>query len=111
VTEARYALPTGNLSEKTLNAIKCFRPFILVASPYTLEYLKHYGVKTFSQFWDESYDREENHEQRLIKIFEVIDYIDSFTVDELKTLYSKMTPILEHNYQIIKNIAKVRYYE
>ncbi len=111
VAEARYAQPTGNLSEKTLNAIKCFRPFVLVAAPYTLEYLKSYGVKTFSEFWDESYDLEENHEERLIKVFNTIDYIDSFTVEELKTLYTKMIPILEHNYHIIKNMAKDKYHE
>lgn len=106
VTEARYAQPMGQFSEKTLNAIKCFRPFVLVAPPHTLEYLKSYGVKTFSDYWDESYDQEENHEQRLLKIFKVIDQIDSFTLSELAELYTNMLPILEHNYRIIKNIAK-----
>jgi hypothetical protein len=111
VAEARYAQPTGNFSEKTLNAIKSFRPFILVAPPHTIKYLKTYGVKTFNEFWDEEYDNEENHEKRLIKIFKVIDHIDSFTVDELKELYTKMQPILEHNYRIIKNIAKDKWHE
>lgn len=111
VTEARYAQPMGQFSEKTLNAIKCFRPFVLVAPPHTLEYLKSYGVKTFSDYWDESYDREENHEQRLLEIFKVIDHIDGFTVDELAELYTKMQPILEHNYRIIKNIAEDKWHE
>ena len=111
VTEARYAQPTGNLSEKTLNAIKCFRPFVLIAAPHTLEYLKSYGIKTFSDFWDESYDQEENHEQRLVKIINTIDSIDKLSIGELKELYTKMLPILEHNYRIIKNISKFKYHE
>jgi hypothetical protein len=110
VTEARYAQPTGNFSEKTLNAIKCLRPFILVAPPYTLEYLKSYGIKTFSDYWDESYDLEENHEQRLLKVFKVIDYIDSFTVSQLTELYNKMLPILTYNHDVIKNIAEKKYH-
>ncbi len=111
VTEARYAQPTGNFSEKTLNAIKCLRPFILVAPPYTLEYLKSYGVKTFSDYWDEGYDQEENHEKRLLKIFDLIDYIDSFTVTDLKILYNSMSPILEHNHKIIAQIYKEKWHD
>lgn len=106
ITEARYPIPTGNFSEKTLNAIKCFRPFVLVAPPKTLEYLKQYNIKTFSDFWDESYDLEENHEKRLIKVFETIEQIDKFSIDELKLMYIDMTNILEHNYKTIIEISK-----
>ena len=109
ITEARFAYPLGQFSEKTLNAIKTYRPFILVAPPHTLSYLQSYGIKTFSDFWDESYDREENHEKRLIKIFQVIDYIDNFSINDLKELYTKLEPILDHNYRIIYNIKKSKY--
>ena len=111
ITEAKFAQPTGNFSEKTLNAIKCFRPFILVAPPKTLEYLKQYGIKTFDDIWDESYDNEENHEKRLIKIFQVIDYIDTFSLDDLQKLYKMLLPRLQHNYKVIENISKVKFNE
>jgi hypothetical protein len=104
VTESEFAQPCGHYADKTLNAIKCFRPFILAAPPHTLEYLKEAGVKTFSDYWDESYDEEENHENRLIKILKLIDYIDSKPLEELKVMYNKMLPILNHNYRIIKNL-------
>jgi hypothetical protein len=71
--------------------------------------MQSYGIQTFDEFWDESYDQEENHESRLIKIFRIIDYINSFSIDELKELYIKMLPILEHNYRIIQNISKFKY--
>jgi hypothetical protein len=104
VTESRFSQPTAIFSEKTLSAISKYRPFVVVAPPYTLEYLQSYGFKTFDKFWDESYDREENHEQRLLKIFKVIDFIDSMDISQLKDLYSNMIDIVNHNYTILKSI-------
>lgn len=106
ITETKYSHPVSTFSEKTLNAIYNYRPFILVAPPHTLEYLKKYGFQTFDKFWDESYDKEENHEKRLVKILKVIDYIDNLPITSLRTMYKSMMPLLEHNYQVIKNIPK-----
>jgi hypothetical protein len=97
VTESRFAQPTGNISEKTIRAIFYQKPFILVAPPYSLEHLKNYGFKTFSDFWDESYDYETNHEKRLIKIFNLIDFINSLSKQETHDLYSQMQSIFKHN--------------
>lgn len=107
VTEARYAYPMGQFSEKTLNAIKAFSPFILIAPPKTLEYLRLYGIQTFNDVWDESYDLEENHEKRLIKIFKVIDQLDQYSLDQLSDIRKKLLPRLQHNHDVIKNIAKI----
>ena len=103
VTEAKFAQPFGHITEKTFNAIKCFRPFILVAPPHSLEYLKSFGIETFSEFWDESYDQEENHERRLIKLFQLYDDINSKSVDELKDIYNNIRPILDRNYQKLRH--------
>jgi hypothetical protein len=86
-------------SEKTVNAIKAGRPFIVASSAGTLEYLRQHGFKTFSEFWDESYDLEENHERRLQMILKVIDYIDSMSVEKLQELYSKIKPTIEYNFR------------
>lgn len=102
VNETRFAQPTANYSEKTYQPMFYKRPFLLVAPPYTLKYLKEQGFKTFSDFWDESYDSTENHEKRLFKIFEVIDYIDAKSIEELQIIYNSMIPILEHNYNLVK---------
>jgi hypothetical protein len=77
---------------------------ILVAPPRTLEYLKTFGFKTFDRWWDESYDQEEDHEKRLMKIFDVIDFINSKSLEELKTIYEEMRGILEHNDSIVRTI-------
>jgi hypothetical protein len=104
VNECEYTEPTANFSEKTLAAITAMRPFILVGQPRSLEYLKKYGFKTFDEFWDESYDQELNHESRLLKIFNIISYIESFSLQELNSIYLNILPILEHNQQVLKNL-------
>ena len=104
INETRFAQPFGNFSEKTLTAIWAKIPFILIAPPKTLEYLKTFGFKTFSQWWDESYDLEENHYKRMIKIFELIDFIDKKSIEELESIYNEMSEILEQNKKIIDTI-------
>lgn len=87
--------------EKPLIAIRNFRPFILVGPPGSLQMMKDHGFKTFDYFWDESYDLEENHEKRFIKIFKLIENIDSMSLDECKEMYKNMKKILKHNYNVI----------
>ena len=102
VTESRYAQPTANFSEKVYQPMWYKKPYILVAPPYTLQTLKQHGFKTFNYFWDESYDTEEIHEKRMFKIFEILDFINSKTIDELRTMYEEMKPILLYNYNLLQ---------
>lgn len=102
VTESRFAQPTGNFSEKILNTIWHKKPFILVAPPHTLKAFKSYGYKTFGDFWDESYDDCFDHQERLTKIFDLINYIDSQSIDTLKEWYKQMQDILEYNLKLVK---------
>lgn len=104
VTESRFAQSTANYSEKVYFPMWYKKPFVLVAPPYTLKYLKEQGFQTFSEFWDESYDEIENHEKRMLKILELIDFINEKSLDELRDLYIKMLPILSHNYNLISKL-------
>lgn len=99
VTESNFAHPFPMFSEKVINAMKAGRPFIVASSAGTLQYLRQHGFKTFSEFWDESYDLEENHELRLQKILDLVDDIDRMSIDELKELYSKIKPTVEYNFR------------
>jgi hypothetical protein len=104
VTESRYAQPTANVSEKTTQAMVFMTPFVLVAPPNSLEYLKVLGYKTFSNWWDETYDTQTDHVMRLKMIFKLLDYIQTLSKDDLSVLYNEMLPVLEHNQQhFIKN--------
>jgi hypothetical protein len=106
VQESRVTQPWPYISEKTLNAIGNFRPFIIVGAPKTLSMLKEMGFKTFDQWWDESYDDVTNNTDRLAKICEIISYINSFSLAELKILYNEMKLILIHNEKTLANIIK-----
>ena len=104
VQESRVTQPWPNISEKTLNAIKNYRPFLMCAAPGTLKMLKDMGFKTFDEFWPEDYDDILSNKDRLARVCEIIEYINSFNIDELKKMYVSMIPILKHNVENLKNI-------
>lgn len=106
VLESRTTQPWPNISEKTLNAIDNYRPFILVGTSNTLSMLKSMGFKTFDQWWDESYDDITNNTDRMAKICKTIDYINSFSIDELRSIYDDMKSVLIHNKENLKRIPK-----
>jgi hypothetical protein len=106
INETRFAQPTANYSEKVYQAMQYMKPFILVAPPKTLEYVRSMGFKTFDEFWDESYDDETNHSERLAKIFTVISDILNMDNEKQKELYTQMLPILEHNLNLYKELVK-----
>ena len=104
VTETRFAQPFANFSEKTLLAIRAQIPFIVVAPPKTLEYLRKFGFKTFDSWWDESYDQEQDHAKRMIKILNLIEHISSKPLEELIKIRKEMKYVLKHNYKINQKI-------
>jgi hypothetical protein len=109
VTESRFWQPTANFSEKTLKAISHYKPFILVAPPHTLKYLKeNYGFKTFSDFWDESYDQEEIHSERMKKILALIDEIDNKPIHELEDIYNNMKEVINHNIMRLSKLGFIK---
>ena len=102
VNETRFAQPTANYSEKVYNAIFYKKPFILMAPPKTLQYMREEGFQTFNEFWDESYDNITSHKDRMLAVFELIDKINNMSIEELRVIYNKMIPILNHNYNLIR---------
>jgi len=97
VTESRFAQPTANLSEKVFQSIQYKTPFLLVAPPTSLQYLKSMGFKTFDAWWDEGYDTELNHMLRMEKIYTVIQQIAEWDFDKINSVYEEMQEILEYN--------------
>jgi hypothetical protein len=98
VSESRCITSFPSISEKTLKPMLMKRPFILLAGPHALAYLKELGFKTFHHFWDESYDEIEDAELRLQAAFKTIDFILDKPLDELKDLLLQMDEILHHNH-------------
>jgi hypothetical protein len=111
VTETRFAQSCANYSEKVLQPMQYMKPFILLAPPHTLKYLKESGYQTFSDFWDESYDETEDHGERLRKILELIKSILDKPIEELRNVYQQMLPVLEHNRKLYLELTRTPNYK
>lgn len=99
------------LSEKIFKPIRAKHPFVLVSQPNSLQLLRDLGFKTFSDVWDESYDKIENPTERLEAICTLINNLNSKTKYEWLELYNTVSPILEHNYKVLMNTKWVNYKE
>jgi hypothetical protein len=99
VAESRFAQPTGNYSEKTVLCMLYRTPFIMVASPGSLQAIKEQGYQTFDNWWCEDYDKETNHLVRLEMLFDVIREINSWSTDHSQHVYQEMQEVLEYNFK------------
>jgi hypothetical protein len=106
VTETNFYDEKLHLTEKIFKPIAIKRPFILVAAPKNLEYLKSYGFLTFDRWIDESYDLEEDPDIRLNMIVNEIDKLCRLSQHELDIMHEEMQSILEYNHHHFFNQFK-----
>ena len=66
-----------------------YQPFIVLGPQGYLRQLRSHGFKTFSEFWDESYDDIDDPEIRYNKVLEIILKIKEMDILEVNDLYSK----------------------
>jgi len=99
VTETVYFQPKLHLTEKVFKPIIAQRPFILVAAPGNLAYLRSYGFKTFDHWIDESYDLETDNYIRIEKITQEIARLCAMPTSQLKHMHEEMQEILLYNYR------------
>ena len=99
VTETVYFLPKLHLTEKVFKPIVAKRPFILVAAPGNLAYIKSYGFKTFDRWIDESYDEEQDHYIRIEKITAEIARLCAMDNSTLSQMHLEMQQVLEYNFK------------
>lgn len=109
---------TGYLSEKIWKPIGHCHPFILIGPSKSLQYLREIGFKTFDPYIDESYDIIENDEERLEKIFELVNNFSQKTLDEKYEFLKNVKDIVEFNQKHFLNFADenekqymVKYYD
>ena len=79
------------------------RPFILLAQPGVLQFLKSLGFKTFDKFWDESYDSIDDFEDRVDAIINILQIWSTYSTEELRCKAQEMQSILEYNYNYYRN--------
>ena len=103
VTETCFWERKDHLTEKIFKPIISRMPFILAGPAHNLKYLRSYGFKTFSAWFDESYDDIEDADQRLVAIRQTIQEICNYSLDQLSDILADMMPVLEHNYQLFNS--------
>jgi hypothetical protein len=97
ITETIFYEHGHYISEKTFKGIQHLHPFIIIGKPGIIKWLKEKGFKTFSEFWDESYDEIYDNSERIIKIFNIVKSLINKTNEEWDEMYEKLYPILEYN--------------
>ncbi len=101
VTETNFQNNDIFNTEKIFKPMVHRHPFILVGPYKTLEHLKDMGYKTFSDFWDESYDDIEDPFERLLKIVDICKDIQSWDDPTKKKFFYKSMVVTNHNYDLL----------
>jgi hypothetical protein len=97
ITETYFFSNIIHITEKTYKPIAFMQPFILVAAPSSLKHIQDMGFKTFSEFWDESYDLELDHKLRFEKIMSVIKFIASWSEEQRIEFTHNIKDTVEYN--------------
>lgn len=98
-----YSGNTFHLDEKILRPIFTKTPFLVQGPDHFLTRLKKIGFKTFSNYWDEGYN-EDPADYQIREIFLLIDKISQYNAADLEKMYDDMKPILEHNYNLAREL-------
>jgi len=101
VTETNFEDTDIFNTEKIFKPMINRHPFILIGSYKTLEKLRELGYKTFSEFWDESYDDIEDPTERLLKIVEICKDINNWSDQQKESFFYKSMTITNHNHKLL----------
>jgi hypothetical protein len=93
------------LTEKTYKAILFKKPFILVSEQHGLKALHAFGFKTFSPWFNESYDDIEDFDQRVEAVLAEINRLSLLSEDEIATILREVNDIVEHNHRVLFDLA------
>jgi hypothetical protein len=97
ILETLFDDTRNHLTEKTLRAVACGKPFILASTPGSLQYLRDYGFKTFHGIIDESYDTLQDPVERLESIVSEMKKIKNLNSLAKLELFNKLNDIAVYN--------------
>jgi len=108
VSETNVSRHFRFLTEKTIKPIMNFHPFIIFGNPGSIKQLQGLGFKTFSNFWDESYDTEIDFKKRTKMILEQVEILTNKSFEEWNQMSLEMEPILRHNKNILLKMERYK---
>jgi len=106
ITESPFFCKWPRFSEKTLKPMLAARPFVLVSPLGSLQWLQENGFRSFSKWWDESYDEEPNHYTRIEKVYKVLEDINKLSISDCVSMLIEMQDVLVHNQQHLQTYSK-----
>jgi hypothetical protein len=98
VTETEFFKDKLHLTEKIFKPIVAGQPFLLLAGTGNLEYLRSYGFKTFSDYWDESYDNIADPGKRVEAVVAILEKLAGMSYAEQVAMRKDMQHIIEYNF-------------
>jgi hypothetical protein len=98
VTETVFYYNKLHLTEKIFKPIVSKQPFMLLAAPGNLAYLKSYGFKTFDSVIDESYDSIVDNDARTEAVVNQLHWYCNLTPGEKTDVIKQLEPIIQHNF-------------
>ena len=96
---------TFYIDEKIWRPMLMRTPFIVHGPRNFLPRLRALGFRTFDSWWDEGYS-EDPPDYQLTEIVRLIALLAEKSTAELEAMYAEMQSVLEHNYQLLKQIQK-----
>lgn len=106
VTETVFYYDKLHLTEKIFKPIVSKQPFMLLAAPGNLEYLRSYGFKTFEGIIDESYDSIQDPWERIDAVVEQLKTFCNLSESEKLNVVRKAESIIEYNFNHFYNDFK-----
>lgn len=100
VTETEFWGRKCHLTEKIFKPIIMMQPFVLLGPAHNLKYLRSYGFKTFSEWWNESYDDEVDPLKRISAVNDIIENLSKKSNQQLEDLLKNMEETLLYNYNL-----------
>jgi hypothetical protein len=98
VTETVFYYDKLHLTEKIFKPIVSKQPFMLLAAPGNLAYLRSYGFKTFDSIIDESYDTITDPDQRIEVVVNQLAWYCNLSDREKQDVIRAAEPIILHNF-------------
>jgi hypothetical protein len=98
VTETVFYYDKLHLTEKIFKPIVMKQPFMLLAAPGNLAYLKQYGFKTFEGIIDESYDLIQDSDDRVDAVVKQLVWYCTLSAKEKQRVIEAIAPIVEYNF-------------
>jgi hypothetical protein len=98
VTETVFYYDKLHLTEKIFKPIVSKQPFMLLAAPGNLAYLRSYGFKTFDSVIDESYDNIVDNDARIEAVVHQLHWYCNLSPGEKTDIIKQLDPIIEHNF-------------